>query len=63
MTNDDPDDARSIATRCLYSWTNGDFETTRKLVTDDVTFIGPLGTATEVDSVRAFFDPRALLST
>jgi hypothetical protein len=27
----------------LESWTTGDFETTRSLLTDDVTFLGPLG--------------------
>jgi hypothetical protein len=42
-------EAKNIATQCLFSWTNGDFETARSLLSDDVTFIGPLGTASGAD--------------
>src|SRR6478752_7576602 len=43
-------DAAAIATQYLRSWTSGDLDRTRTLVTDDVTFVGPLGEASGVDS-------------
>ena len=33
----------AVAARCLDAWTSGDFDTTRSLLADDVTFVGPLG--------------------
>ena len=42
-------DPKSVATEYLLSWTSGDLDTTRSLVTDDVTFVGPLGQASGVD--------------
>src|SRR5262245_43024937 len=38
-----PSDPRSIAARCLACWTGGDLDGLRELLTDDVTFDGPLG--------------------
>jgi ketosteroid isomerase-like protein len=38
-----PSDSRSIAARCLASWTSGDLDGLRELLADDVTFDGPLG--------------------
>jgi hypothetical protein len=46
MTAPDP---KSVATECLYSWSNGDLDKTRSLMTDDVTFRGPLGKANGVN--------------
>ena len=34
---------KTVATDCLESWSHGDFDTTRRLLTNDVTFVGPLG--------------------
>jgi ketosteroid isomerase-like protein len=48
-----PREPKTVATECLLSWTNGDLATTRALVADDVTFIGPLGTATGADDYIA----------
>ncbi|MBI5088003.1 MAG: nuclear transport factor 2 family protein [Actinobacteria bacterium] len=45
-----PKEPKTIATECLLSWTNGDLDATRTLVADDVSFIGPLGTATGADA-------------
>ena len=42
-------DVGSVATRCLRAWTTGDFETTRALLNDDVTFVGPLGASEGAD--------------
>ncbi len=36
-------DLAENASRCLKSWTSGDFETTRSLLSDNVTFDGPMG--------------------
>jgi ketosteroid isomerase-like protein len=38
-----------IATTYLTSWSTGDFETLRSTLTPDVTFTGPMGTATGID--------------
>lgn len=38
-------DAVAVATTCLEAWSSGDFATARSLLCDDVTFVGPLGTA------------------
>jgi ketosteroid isomerase-like protein len=40
----------AIATKCLQAWSSGDFETARSLVRDDVTFVGPLGSAGGIDA-------------
>jgi ketosteroid isomerase-like protein len=42
-------DARSVATTLLRAWTSGDFATTRSLIHDDVTFVGPLGVTEGAD--------------
>src|SRR4029450_11235796 len=42
-------DASSIVTTYVKAWTSGDFDTARSTLRDDVTFIGPLGTADGVD--------------
>jgi ketosteroid isomerase-like protein len=42
-------DTASIATTCLQAWTTGDFATTRSLLADDVTFVGPLGATEGID--------------
>jgi ketosteroid isomerase-like protein len=36
-------DAEAIVTKCLGAWTSGDFATTRSLLRDDVSFVGPFG--------------------
>ena len=36
-------DVRTTAVACLESWSSGDFDRTRTLLADDVTFLGPLG--------------------
>jgi ketosteroid isomerase-like protein len=46
-------DARSVASRCLRAWTSSDFATTRALLDDDVTFVGPLGAT---DGIDAYMD-------
>jgi hypothetical protein len=38
-------DAGSVAATCVHAWTSGDFETARSTLRDDVSFVGPLGTA------------------
>jgi ketosteroid isomerase-like protein len=43
-------DARTVATACLQAWTTGDFATARSLLHDDVSFVGPLGTADGADA-------------
>jgi ketosteroid isomerase-like protein len=43
-------DAKSVATSCLKAWTSGDFATTRALLDDEVTFVGPLGTTEGADA-------------
>src|SRR3954468_288126 len=40
----------AVAARCLDAWTSGDFETTRALLADDVTFVGPMGQAQGADA-------------
>lgn len=51
-------DNSQIAKRLLLAWTSGDFETTRAVLADDVTFTGPLGLThgadKYVDGVRGF---------
>jgi ketosteroid isomerase-like protein len=42
-------DASSIVTTYVKAWTSGDFDTARSTLRDDVTFVGPLGTADGVD--------------
>jgi ketosteroid isomerase-like protein len=42
-------DARAVAARALQAWTTGDLETTRSLLHDDVTFVGPLATVEGAD--------------
>jgi ketosteroid isomerase-like protein len=42
-------DAAAIATKCLRAWTTNDFETTRSLLADDVTFVGALGATNGID--------------
>jgi hypothetical protein len=53
-------DAKSVASDCLQAWTNGDFETARSLIDDEVTFAGPFGTAqgadAYLDGLRRFRD-------
>jgi limonene-1,2-epoxide hydrolase len=36
-------EAKDVAVACLQAWTSGDFEQARALLSDDVTFVGPLG--------------------
>ena len=36
-------DAKETAVACLQAWSSGDFERTRALLREDVTFTGPLG--------------------
>ena len=43
-------DTKSIASICLRAWTNGDFETARALIDDEITFAGPFGTAQGADA-------------
>ncbi len=38
-------DARTVATKYFESWKVHDFSTFRSLLADDVTFVGPMGTA------------------
>jgi hypothetical protein len=38
-------DAGAVVATYVKSWTSGDFGTTRSTLRDDVTFVGPLGTA------------------
>jgi ketosteroid isomerase-like protein len=42
--------AVAVATTCLEAWSSGDFATARSLLRDDVTFVGPLGTAGGVEA-------------
>jgi hypothetical protein len=43
-------DAEFIATDCLHAWTAGDFATARSLLQEDVSFVGPLGSADGIDA-------------
>jgi ketosteroid isomerase-like protein len=49
---------KQIALSCLQAWTSGDFAGARALLTDDVTFVGPLAKTTGADEyikgVRGF---------
>jgi ketosteroid isomerase-like protein len=46
-----PDSApSSVARTYVHAWTTGDFDTTRRLLHDDVTFVGPLGTAEGIEA-------------
>jgi SnoaL-like domain len=38
-------DAGSVAATYVHAWTSGDFDTARSTLRDDVSFVGPLGTA------------------
>jgi len=49
MTTSTATDPRAVSTKCLRAWTTGDLETTRSLLADDVTFVGPLATTHGVD--------------
>lgn len=42
-------DAKSVCIQCLRAWTNGDFAGARSVIADDITFVGPLGSAQGVD--------------
>jgi ketosteroid isomerase-like protein len=42
-------DASSVVTTYVKAWTSGDFDTARSTLHDDVTFVGPLGTADGID--------------
>jgi hypothetical protein len=44
------DDVKQLALDCLRSWVDGDFERTRRLLDDDVTFRGPLGATDGADA-------------
>jgi hypothetical protein len=46
-------DNRSIAADCLHAWTQGDMETARALVHDEMIFVGPLGAARGADEYLA----------
>jgi ketosteroid isomerase-like protein len=46
-------DAASVATQCLTAWTTGDFEKTRSLLDDDVTFVGPMGATDGIEAYMA----------
>jgi len=47
MSDTDP---KAIATKCLASWSKGDLATTRSLLDDSVTFVGPLGATEGADA-------------
>jgi hypothetical protein len=42
-------DIALAASKCLEAWTSGDLETTRSLLSDDVTFDGPMGHSSGAD--------------
>jgi SnoaL-like domain len=42
-------DAGSVAATYVHAWTSGDFDTARSSLHDDVSFVGPLGTANGID--------------
>ena len=46
----DNGDPKTIATRCLAAWSSGDLSTTRVLLDDEVTFVGPLGATEGADA-------------
>lgn len=46
-------DTKSVATDCLKAWTNGDFDTARSLIHDQITFAGPFGTAEGAEAYLA----------
>src|SRR5579871_3246272 len=43
-------DNKTTALACLQSWVRGDWDATRATLHDDVTFTGPLGSMTGLDS-------------
>lgn len=43
-------EAKSVASECLKAWTDGDFDTARSLIDDEITFAGPFGTAQGADA-------------
>jgi hypothetical protein len=46
-------DAKSVASDCLKAWTNGDFDTARSLIHEQITFAGPFGTADGAEAYLA----------
>ena len=42
-------DTGAAVTTYVKAWTSGDFDTARSTLHDDVTFVGPLGTADGID--------------
>jgi ketosteroid isomerase-like protein len=44
------EDPKTVAARCLSAWSSGDLETTRSMLDDDVTFVGPLGATQGADA-------------
>jgi hypothetical protein len=49
MTTSDPLDAAALAATYFDAWRSKDFATLRSILADDVTFVGPLGTADGAD--------------
>ncbi len=52
--------ASSVTTACLQAWSSGDFDTARSLIHDDISFVGPFGSAQGADAylsgLRRFYD-------
>jgi ketosteroid isomerase-like protein len=46
-------DAKSVASDCLKAWTNGDFDTARALIHDQIKFAGPFATAEGAEAYLA----------
>ena len=44
------DNPKEIASACLAAWSSGDLETTRSLLSEEVTFAGPLGSTRGADA-------------
>jgi ketosteroid isomerase-like protein len=44
------EDPKIVASRCLAAWSSGDLETTRSLLSEGVTFVGPLGSTEGADA-------------
>ena len=42
--------AKELASKCLAAWSSGDLETTRSLLSEEVTFVGPLGSTRGADA-------------
>ena len=45
-----PEEPRNLASDCLAAWSSGDLDTTRALLSEDVTFAGPLGSTQGADA-------------